>query len=70
MKEKSEKNKSVRPGVKFRERNSSIVYAVVSVDARTVSYRSDHGQREVSFGTCPVRIFESRMENRDIEIVP
>jgi len=70
MKQKESKNTKIRPGVKFRERTSSIIYAVVSVDARTVSYRSDHDQKEVSFGTCPVRIFESRIENRDIEIVP
>ncbi len=70
MKKNDEKPKLVRPGVKFRERTSPTIFAVVSVDSRTVSFRSDHDQREVSFGTCPIGTFESRLANRDIEIVP
>jgi hypothetical protein len=46
------------------------VFAVVSVDDRTVSFRSDHGQPEVSFGTCPLGTFETRLANRDLEIIP
>jgi hypothetical protein len=62
--------KTVRPGIKFRERTSPTVFAVVSVDDRTVSFRSDHGQPEVSFGTCPLGTFETRLANRDLEIIP
>lgn len=68
---KLEKKQSpVRPGVKFRERSSATVYAIVSVDSKSVTFRSDHGQREVSFGTCPTGTFETRLSNRDLEIVP
>lgn len=64
------KKKTVYPGIKFRERTSETVFEVVSVDDKMVSYRSDHGQAEISFGTCPLGTFETRLSNRDLEIVP
>lgn len=65
-----QQKKTIKAGVKFRERTSPTVFAVVQVDKKTVSYRSDHGQPEMSFGTCPLGTFETRLANRDLELVP